>query len=215
MRFRDLATLFPAQELLVGIILLGAVLLSGLVHYRSVKILRFLEPALAMSQPRADFREGIRQLFIDAFGDASVPGVGLSSESIMIDERLILTDTHHRPQDETRIAEKLGSVFLGILEDRQLRNTFDFIMVTTRYPGETDGEQTVEERRQLRERNDLIIGKLLATQPTLAAKYAGSFLPVTRSLKPGVMKGGVVEFRFIPTGRMHIQVLQKLERYAR
>ena len=46
---------------LLSLLLIGLVLLSGLLYYRAVRIQRFMEPALALSQPRNDFSEAIEQ----------------------------------------------------------------------------------------------------------------------------------------------------------
>src|SRR5512143_2212095 len=52
----------PPPGPVISLLLIGLVLLSSLLYYRSVKIQRFLEPALALSQPRNEFAKHIRQI---------------------------------------------------------------------------------------------------------------------------------------------------------
>ena len=69
-------------------------------------------------------------------------------------------------------------------------------------------------RFEVQDRAVLILNSLYTINPKLERDYAKYF--AATSLPTGTPeKGGpVVEFRIIPTERLHIEVLQRLERYA-
>jgi len=59
--------ILPPGPILI-LTLIGLLLLSALLYYRAVKIQRFLEPVLAITQPRIAFSKNIYNLLLREFG---------------------------------------------------------------------------------------------------------------------------------------------------
>ena len=72
MNRRSLWKYVPPAGPVLSLLLIGLVVLSALLYYRAVKIQRFLEPALALSQPRNEFTKNISQNFQREIGRAHV-----------------------------------------------------------------------------------------------------------------------------------------------
>ncbi len=66
---RTLLKYIPPAGPILNLTLIGLVLLSALLYYRAIKIQRFLEPALAISQPRNEFAKNVRLRFQKEFGE--------------------------------------------------------------------------------------------------------------------------------------------------
>ena len=82
--------ILPAGPLL-SLLLIGLVLLSALLYYRAIKIQRFLEPALALSQPRNEFAKNIKVIFQGEFGTSPVRGFKIKGSSIFMDKALLFS----------------------------------------------------------------------------------------------------------------------------
>ncbi len=87
----------PSVGPVLSLLLIGLVLLSALLYYRAVKIQRFLEPALAISQPRNEFSKSIKLIFQQEFGAESIKGLRVKASSILI-ERSFLFAGGRRPE---------------------------------------------------------------------------------------------------------------------
>ena len=74
----------PPAGPVLSFFLIGLILLSGLLYYRSVNIQRYLEPALALSQPRNNFNKNIKFLFQKEFGTNLKKDIKTKGSSILI-----------------------------------------------------------------------------------------------------------------------------------
>jgi len=113
----------PPSGPVISLLLIGLVLLSALLYYRSVKIQRFLEPALALSQPRNEFTKRINGLFQQEFGNQPVSGLKVRRSSIQMQRSLIFQpDGKLQPKGKS-ILGKLARVFLALMKDEVQRLT--------------------------------------------------------------------------------------------
>jgi hypothetical protein len=198
----------------LSLTLIGMLLLSALLYYRAVKIQRFMEPALALSQPRIQFNQDINALLEKEFGSA-FRGIAFSRGSIFVDQSLLFNSSR-KPEDSERVVfKKLANVFLSALSDPDIRSRISLILVSNSIPLTTNPRINQMLRYQAQERIGFILNALYDAEPTLETKF-GMFFSVTTMHKPVPIKeADMVEFQMIPTERLHIDVLERLEKYTR
>ncbi|HXX54116.1 MAG TPA: hypothetical protein VEI28_06050 [Thermodesulfovibrionales bacterium] len=199
---------------LLSLALIGILILSALLYYRSVKIQRFLEPALAISQPRMKFSQNINSLLVKEFGTGQITGLRFRTGSILVEPSLLLTNIHPVKGAEPVILKKLARVFLTALNDPEVRDYISLILVGTRIPLHSHTEANKEMRAQMQERAGLILSSLFALEPRLENTYGGYFAATALTVEAGTKETGWIEFRIVPTERLHIEVLLRLGKYA-
>jgi hypothetical protein len=201
---------------LFSLTLIGLVLLSTILYYRAVKIQRFLEPALAISEPRMKFNQNIKSLLAGEFSPEQMKSIRFSAGSITVDESLIFEHTHSNELPTGPLAlRKLSRFFLAALDNPEIRKNISLILVISRFPLSTDMIMNRQARFATQDRATLILNSLFASAPRLEKDYTRFFtataIPILESPKKG--EPGV-EFRIIPTERLHIEMLERLEGYA-
>ena len=199
---------------LLNLTLIGILVLSALLYYRSVKIQRFLEPALAISQPRMKFTQNINSLLTKEFGTGQIKGLRFRTGAIFMEPSLLLSNIHPAKGSEPLILKKLGSVFLTALNDPDIRDNISLILVSTRLPLSPDKKADKEMRAKMQERAGLILSSLFALEPQLEKSYGDYFAATALSVGAGVKETDWIEFRIVPTERLHIDVLLRLGKYA-
>lgn len=196
---------------ILGLTLIGALLLSAILYYRAVKIQRFLEPALAISAPRMEFSKNIKRLISKEFGTEKITGIRFTTNSIFVEKSLLLIGVHE-PDPRSATLKKLSRVFLSVLQDPDMRDYVDFILVRVKFPINSD---TDEKRRfRVQQRADLILNSLYKVAPELGRNYRTYFAATVEPVDSSEKEIQWVEFRFIPTERLHIEVLQSLRKYV-
>jgi hypothetical protein len=193
---------------LIGLILLGAVL-----YNRAVRMQRFLEPALAISQPRVVFYEGFRRKFVQEFGPARVEGVMLLGDSVRVRNSLVFDEVYHGK--DSGVLGKLGRVFLAMMRDPDLSGYVDIILVGTKVPMGEDKALNARVRHEFNKVADAVLDTLFREVPQLEDEYAIHFASSALHVN---IKGGEadwVEFYIIPSERIHVELLQKLQKYVR
>ena len=201
---------------LFSLTLIGLLLLSAILYYRAVKIQRFLEPALAISEPRMKFAQNIRGLLAKEFGPQKMKGITFRGGTIIVDQSLFLDRTHakERPM-EPEALKKLSRIFLSALANPEMRENISLILIIVRYPL---SKETIRNRQMRFEGQDtavLILNSIFSIEPKLERNYTKYFTATAMAASSSKGDGGlVVEFRLIPTERLHIEVLQRLEGYA-
>jgi hypothetical protein len=205
--------ILPPGPILI-ITLIGLLLLSALLYYRAIKIQRFLEPALAMSQPRIKFSKNINNLLLKEFGKEEIKGIKFRTGSIFVEQSLLFADVQNINSAEPVILEKLGRVFLSALSDPDIRDNISLIIVITRLPLNSDIRSNKEIRYQSEKRAELIRDSIYAVEPKLEEKYGTYFAATALAVDPVVKETNWIEFRIIPTEMLHIEVLQRLEKYS-
>jgi len=189
---------------LIGFLLSGAVL-----YYRAVKSQRFLEPVLAVLQPRIEFAKDIRTLLHAEFGEKQPEGVMFTTNSILV-RSPILGD----PARSEEIIGKLGRLFLAMMEDPKMRGYIDLIIIRTNPPLLADRKAYEKIKAQTEHAAHEILRSLYRAEPVLGKDYPDYFtaaaIPVLDE-----SKAGWVEFRILASEQMHIDLLMKLEKYVR
>ncbi len=200
---------------LVGLTLVGVLLLSAFIYYRAIKIQRFSEPALALMQPRIEFGRNIINLFSEQFQGRKLEGVRFTTDSIFIDESLLLIFAPIDKSTAPPILRELGKTFLFILQNPEVRSYIDLILINTRKPMVSGESFSKQERRDFQARAEFILHSLFMVEPKLERRYSSYFAATAVSVS-GQEKNRPysVEFRFIPTERLHIDVLKKLQKYT-
>ncbi len=206
--------LVPAGPV-VSFALIGLVLLSGLLYYRAVKIQRFLEPALALSQPRNEFTKSINRYFQKEFGTQSVPGLRVRSSSILMKQSLLFTNDRALKTSAQDDLQKLARVFLSLMKDEHTRSEISLVLIIGRFPSHGPQGTNVAEWAQAGRMVAFIQDALFRLEPELGVRYPSFFASVAQPASPHEKNRDIVEFRVIPSEFLHIEVLEKLEKYAR
>jgi hypothetical protein len=192
--------------------LVGLMILSGLLYYRAVRIQRFLEPTLAVSQPRVLFYNDVLKLLVEEFGGGEIQGVRFVGSSIIVHKSLLAPDPHHG--DRSFFLMRMGNVFLKVLKAPELRAYLDFISIS---PRAALGSGPVENKaRRLKAQayaEDLLDG-LFASVPELQRDYAIYFEASAVSVYSAGDDEDWVEFRLAPSDRLHIDVLERVRKYV-
>ena len=199
---------------ILSLTLIGLLLLSALLYYRAVKIQRFLEPALAITQPRIIFSKNINNLLLREFGKEESKGIKFKAGSILVEQSLLFAGVHNINGEEPAVLKKLGRVFLAALSDPDIRDNISLIIVSTRLPLSPEITSNKEFRYQIQNRAELILNSMYKVAPELERKYGRYFAATALPVDPAVKETDWIEFRIIPTERLHIEVLQRLEKYA-
>jgi hypothetical protein len=198
---------------ILSLTLIGILVLSALLYYRSVKIQRFLEPALAITEPRIKFNQEINNLLIKEFGTAS-KGITFRRGSIFVDRSLLFAVPHHKEGPKPLILNKLSRVFLSALSNPDISSHISLILININLPLTTDPNLNKGLRFEVQKMTSYILNALYATEPVLEKQYGKYFAVTAISVGGPVTEPNLIEFRMIPTERLHIQVLEKLEQYS-
>jgi hypothetical protein len=200
----------PPGPILV-LTLVGLMLLSAVLYNRAVRAQRFLEPTLAIFQPRFEFYASIERLIHAEFGAAEVLGLRFEGSSILLDERLLYADAHH--MENAPAIRRLGRVFKELLSDPEMRAYVDFVMVSPRAPLAGDPERDRQARIEAQTRAEAVLSAILLAEPTLGRDYAIYFESSATPVYPERDELRWIEFRIVPSDRIHVDVLQRLEKY--
>ncbi|MGE5172368.1 MAG: hypothetical protein ACM3MD_00910 [Betaproteobacteria bacterium] len=204
----------PPAGPILSLLLVGLVLLSALLYYRAVKIQRFLEPALALSQPRNEFAKKINMIFEKEFGKKSIAGLKVKSSSILIEKSLLFSADGTVKDSAPAEFQKLARIFLSLMKDEQTRSEISLVLIIGRFPSYGAKGSNTMERTQVQRMVGFIQDVLLHVEPELGIRYSTYFAGVVQPTDPQEGNRDVVELRIIPSEFLHIEVLQKLEKYA-
>jgi hypothetical protein len=215
MKFETVRKFILPPGPILSLTLIGLLLLSAVIYYRAVKIQRFLEPALAFSQPRLQFSLSINNLLSKEFGTEETKGVRFRAGAILVNQAVLFPPGEIMRPDQSRVLHKLGHVFLAALNDPDIRDNISLILVSTRLPLSANAEMNRALRFQLQSKALLILNSLYATEPALEKKYGEYFAATSLPLAGPLKEAEWIEFRIIPAERFHIILLQRLEKYVR
>jgi len=205
-------SLLPPLGPVLSVILVGMVLLSGLLYYRAVKIQRFLEPALAFSQPRNEYSKRIGGLFQKEFGSKPLPGLAYSMGVIHLRPELLFSAQGTVSPEGQLILKKLGRIFITLMQNEQTRSEISLVLISGRIPLAGPLHATGL-------RSHLVAGfvqdGLFRAEPELALRYATYFATATQPVDLHEGSTGMdLDIRIIPSEFLHIKVLEKLEKYS-
>jgi len=209
---RSLWSYIPPGPLL-NVLLVGLVLLSGLLYYRAVKIQRFLEPALALSQPRNDFSRAIAQIVEKEFGKGPFRGLEVRTNSLIVDEALLVSSDNKLHAEGRTVLQKLSRVFLTLLDDKGTRADISLVLISAGY---SPGSSVSDAGKRLKVQHMLgnVLDVLFLEEPLLKAHYQSFFATAPRPAPPRNGRQSLIEFRIIPSEMLHMEVLQRLQKYA-
>ena len=199
-------------ELVVGATLVGMILLGALVYSNAVRFQRFIEPMLAVLQPRGEFTGRFGSMIMKEFDDTDLSGIHLQGNILRVRRSFLANEGSH--QEGFANYERLGRVFLSLLDDVWMRSNTDFIMVSLEAPFTLDEEENRKIREATAKEAELILVTILNTTPALRMKYAPLFTSAVVSSPPKDNPGQWVTFHIIPSERLHAEVLRRLEKYA-
>lgn len=198
---------------ILSLTLIGLLLLSAVLYYRATKIQRFLEPALAVSEPRIKFTQSMNALLSQEFGAAKKDGIIFRAGSIFIDESLLFDNAHSLNSPDAVIMKKLSRFFLSAFNDPAIRNNISLVLICTRVPLGSDSALNKGMRFSMQERSLSILNALYAADPELAKNFGTYFAATAMSVNDAATGSGSIEFRIVPTEILHIEVLQRLMKY--
>lgn len=211
MSLERLKKFIPSPVPVVLLTLIGLLLLSALLYYKAVRAQRYLEPSLALAQPRIEFTHNISQLFEKEFGPMKIEGVVLSGNSIFVDDSLIFSGPVMRKVIDRVFLKKLSNIFLSMLRDSEMRSHFDLILISTRIDFSPSMAENNKRRVTGQHISESIVDSLYKVEPVLA-KYYGIFAPTAVPDRPD-KKHNWVEFRIVPSERVHIEMMKSLNKY--
>jgi hypothetical protein len=215
MNGKSLWKFVPPAGPVLSLLLIGLVLLSGLLYYRAVKIQRFLEPALALSQPRYEFSSSISQRFEREFGSKSVRGLKVRSTSLFIEKALLFSSDRSLDAPAQIALQKLARIFLSLMQDDHTRSDISLVLIIVRYPSYGVREADARERMKAQQMAGFIQDSLFHAEPELGGKYGNYFSASALPANPHEGSHELIELRIVPSEFLHIEALEKLEKYSR
>jgi hypothetical protein len=204
----------PPAGPILSLTLIGLVLLSALLYYRAVKIQRFLEPALAISQPRNEFAKNIRLRFQKEFGEESIPGLKIRTSSILMDKALLFSRDGSLKSSAQVDLQKLARIFVSLMQDDHTRADISLVLIISRFSSGGEWAMNVSERMKAQRIVGFIQDALFHEEPELARRYSTYFVAAAQPTNPHEGSSELIEFRIISSELLHIEVLEKLEKYA-
>jgi hypothetical protein len=211
-KHRSLWTYLPSGPLL-SLLLVGLVLLSGLLYYRAVRIQRYLEPALALSQPRNAFSEAIQQAVKKEFGRGLVPGFDVRTSSLVIDQALLVSSSGRLHPTGRTILHRFARVFKTLLDDAHTKADINLVLISAGYASGPPANGT-EERVKVQRLLEVLLDGLFEAEPLLRENYQAFFATAPRPIPSRDGYRERIEFRIIPSEMLHIEFLQRLQKYA-
>jgi hypothetical protein len=195
-------------------VLMGLLVLSALLYYKAVKIQRFSEPALALSQPRMEFGQRVIGLFATHFEARGISGIRFTTDSIYIDESLLLLVSPISDATPPPVIRELSKTLLEILENPEIRSYIDFILISSIRLVPPGRSLSGAERQILQNNSEFILKSLFLVEPKLEKQYSSYFAATVKSSRKSNQENNTIEFRFVPTERLHIDFLSRLQKYA-
>jgi len=201
----------------LGLTLIGLLLLSAVLYYRAIKVQRFLEPALAISQPRNEFARSINKLLLKEFGRADISGVRFEMGSILLEESLLFDkgNSMNIKKSAHVILNKLGHVFVSALSDENTRSHIELILISARFPISSDTGLSTKMRHTAQRMAESILISIYRAEPGLEKDYGTYFVATAMPVPSSEKKTRWVEFRIIPSELVHIELFQRLHKYVR
>lgn len=215
MNDRSLWKYVPPAGPVLSLLLIGLVLLSALLYYRAVKIQRYLEPALAISQPRNEFSKNINGSVQKEFGEEPIIGLAVKTSSILVLRSLIFsTDGTALTPSGRVMVKKLAHIFLSLMKNDHMRADISLVLVSARFPLRGTPGSMNAGRKKVQHMVGMVQDALFEAEPELRAVYGPYFVVAAQPAPLRERESDVLEFRIVPSELLHIEVLQKLMKYA-
>jgi hypothetical protein len=199
---------------ILSLTLIGVLLVSAVIYYRAINVQRFLEPALAISEPRLKFSQNVRDALSKEFSPEELKGVRFRAGSIFVEQSMLFGSSRPVKTVNEAVVKKLGRVFLSLLRKPETRSNISLILVSISYPPGQNAMMNKEFRFFTQERAGLLLNSLFFVEPELEKNYGRYFTAAALPASSKMLESPPLEFRLIPTERLHIEVLQRLEKYS-
>jgi hypothetical protein len=189
-------------------------LLGGFLYYKAVRFQRFLEPTLALTIPGTQFDLNVREHIKDEFGPEYVHDIRYALGTLQVRKSILMAEA--RPGPGPIMYEKLGKVFMDVLEDPELRGNVKVVLVSTMAKVSDDpvlSRNNKDSRREAQDKAAGVLNALYEAEPELETTYGLFFETTAMPVYSSRIDTDWVNFRIIPSERLHIEVLQKLEKY--
>ena len=204
----------PPAGPVLSLLLIGLVLLSALLYYRAVRIQRFLEPALAISQPRYEFSKSFKLIFQKEFGAEQIKGLKVRTSSILIEKSFLFSGDGVLKASAQNDLKKLSRIFLLLMDNEQTRSDISLVLIISRFPSSGTWMTYAAERAQSQRVAGFVQDALFFAEPQLGIRYGTYFVAAAQPTNPLEGNRELIEIRIIPSELLHIRVLEKLEKYA-
>jgi hypothetical protein len=204
----------PSVGPVLSLLLIGLVLLSAMLYYRAVKIQRFLEPALALSQPRYEFSKSLRQLFQKEFGAEEIKELTIRASSIYIKRSFLFAEDGNLKASAQVNLKKLANIFLTLLDDDQIRPDIRLVMIIGRFRSGRIWITHAQEREKVQRLVGFFQDNLFFAEPRLGMRYGTYFVAAAQPAHMTDRNHGLIELHIIPSEFLHFKVLKKLEKYT-
>jgi len=214
MNSKSLWKYLPPAGPILSLTLISLVVVSALLYYRAVKIQRFLEPALALSQPRNEFSKSVTQIFEREFGTKTVEGIKVKASSILIERSLLFSGDGTLKTSAQASLHRLARVFLSLMQDDRRRSEISLVLILARFPSYGAMGVNVAERKKVQRSVSRIQDALFRAEPELNIRYSTYFAGTAQPTTPHERNIDLLELRIIPSEFLHIEVLEKLEKYS-
>jgi hypothetical protein len=214
MNSRSLWKYLPPAGPILSLTLISLVVVSAFLYYRAVKIQRFLEPALALSQPRNEFSKSVKQIFEREFGAKAVEGIKIKGSSILLERSLLFSGDGALKTSGRINVQRLARVFLSLMRDDRRRSEISIVLIIARFPSYGSKGVNVSERMKAQRSVSLIQDALFQAEPELNIRYPVYFAGTTQPTTPHEQNRDSLELRIIPSEFLHVEVLDKLEKYS-
>lgn len=199
---------------ILSLTLIGVMVLSAILYYRAVKIQRFLEPALALSQPRNQLSERFNVLLRREFGDtAGVRGMSFGMGAVIAEARLFFDEDEVTKKSADEMLQKLNRVFYEALQDERTRLHIAAVLVGADYRVGPAAGDTKGARERAQHRAEMLMDRLLSADPRLTGSFGTYFIASAIPSESRDARGDRLEFRIIPSEMLHVEVLMRLNKY--
>jgi len=199
----------PAEPVII-LALIGLMLIGALLYYRSSNLQRFLEPSLAVLEPRTILASRLNHLASEELGPEYARNVIVRSSGLMVHKSLFSSTEHHKMPP---VIDRLGKLMLRLFQDPWMTANVELIMVKTSVPMNLPPEIEVQAREQMRQQSETVLNAILGFNPALAEGFSDKFAATTVFSRK-VENADWVTLEIIPSERLHIEVLERLGKYA-
>lgn len=210
MKSNPLSNFFLPPGPILSLTLIGIMILSALLYYKAIQAQRFLEPSLALSQPRIAFKQNMIRLIEKEFGQRKIEGILVASDSLFVNMSLLFKNSPQGQESGIFVLNKLGKVFLYLLENPRTRAQFDLVLIIARVPYDPQLELDAQQGADPQSGVELILDSLYKAEPALKREYRNYFATTTQLVPEGISDINWVEFRIITSNRLHIDMIRQL-----
>jgi hypothetical protein len=141
-------------------------------------------------------------------------GLKIKSSSVLIETSLLFSEDGTIKPSAPDELQKLARVFLALMKDDHTRSEISLVLIIGRFPSYGARGVKVSEMMAAQRMVGSIQSGLFQLEPELGIRYSSYFAGVAQPTDPQERNKYVLELRIIPSEFLHIEVLEKLEKYS-